>query len=206
MNRDSSSSASTSSSLGIARYAVCRSMNSRSGSWAAGSSSAKPERSSRTSSPPFDHTNGAILISDGSTPSPYCPRSRSVSFTAVSTNCFHVQLAAREREAGLPEERLVVVDDEARDVLGQAAELALEAERVERLRVEVVLLEGIRLGQSLLDRLELALGGELAVEAVIEEEEVRRPAARDRGREPGEQVVAVAGLDELDVDVGLLGS
>lgn len=91
MNRDSSSSASTSSSPGIARYALWRSMNSRSGSCAAGSSSAKPERSDRTRSPPFDQTNGAILISEGSTPRPYWPRSRSVSFTAVSTNCFQVQ-------------------------------------------------------------------------------------------------------------------
>jgi hypothetical protein len=94
-------------------------------------------------------------------------------------------VTARRRQARLPEERLVVVDDETRDVLGQAVEFSVEAEGVERLGVEVVLLERVRPGQPLLDRLELAFRGELAVEAVVQEKEVRGPAARDRRGEAG---------------------
>ena len=55
-----------------------------------------------------------------------------------------------------------------------------------------------------LERLEHATSGELAVEPVVHQEQVWRRPAGDRGRETCDQVVAVARLDELDVDVRVL--
>ena len=78
------------------------------------------------------------------------------------------------------EQVAVVVDDEARDVLWQADELAVEPEGVERLGVEVVLLERVGAFEARLDRLEHLANGELAEEAVVDQEEVGRLAACER--------------------------
>ena len=69
--------------------------------------------------------------------------------------------------------------------------------------IEVVERERVRALDVGLERLEHVAGRELAVEAVVHQEEVGRRAARERGREPGDEVVAVARLDELHVDLGL---
>ena len=102
------------------------------------------------------------------------------------------------------EEVTVVVDDEARDVLGQARDRAVPAEGVNGLLEEVVERERVRVLDVGLERLEHVARRELAVEAVVHEEEVGRRAAGERGREAGDQILAVARLDELDVDVRLL--
>ncbi len=70
--------------------------------------------------------------------------------------------------------------------------------------IEVVELELVRVLDVGLERLEHVARRELAVEAVVHEEEVGRRPAGERGRESGDQVVAVARLDELHVDVRLL--
>jgi len=102
------------------------------------------------------------------------------------------------RTARLVEEVLVVVDDEARDVLGHADLLAVHLERLHRLGIELVGAEHVRRIEVRLHGLQDALDGELPVEAVVHQEQVRWGAARERGRQPGDQVVAIAGLDELD--------
>ena len=81
--------------------------------------------------------------------------------------------------------------------------MAVPAERVDGLRVEVVERELVRVLDVLLERLEHAAGGELAVEAVVHQEQVWRRAAGERRREARDQIVTVARLDELDVDVRL---
>ena len=68
--RVSSSSDSTSSSPGITPYWRRSSRNRPSASRAGAESSANPLSSSCTTSPPFDHTNGATRMIDGSTPRP----------------------------------------------------------------------------------------------------------------------------------------
>ncbi len=71
--RDSSSSASTSTSLGVTPYCVRRAKNSASAAFAAGQSSVNlvGRSSSSTSCSPIDHTNGAMRMIVGSTPTPY---------------------------------------------------------------------------------------------------------------------------------------
>ena len=74
-------------------------------------------------------------------PSPLVSR---VSLIAFCTMSSQVQPGFGLGHLGLLEQVAVVVDDEARDVLRQADQLAVEAERLQGLRVEVVLLEGVR--------------------------------------------------------------
>ena len=110
----------------------------------------------------------------------------------------------REGNAGLLEHVLVVVDDEARDVLREAGQRVVEPERAHRLLVEVLLLEDVRVVHSILDRLQDVAGRELCVEAVVEQEQIGRSPGREGGGQPRDQVVAVARLDHLHVDVRIL--
>jgi hypothetical protein len=98
-----------------------------------------------------------------------------------------------------PEQIAVVVHDEARNVLWQTRDSTAPAERVHRLGIEVLERERVRPPSSLLERLEHVLGRELAVEAVIDQEDVGRVPGRERGRKPREQILPVARLDELHV-------
>jgi hypothetical protein len=77
------------------------------------------------------------------------------------------------------------------------------AESVECLRVEVALLERLRVVHIGAQRLEHVASGVLAVEAVVHEEQVGRRAAGQRAGEASDKIVSIARLHQLDVDLRL---
>jgi hypothetical protein len=105
------------------------------------------------------------------------------------------------RDAEAIEQLGVPVDDQARDVLRQAQQAAVEPEGVERLRVERVLVQ--RRPQALAERLEHVARGELTEATVIDEEQVGRFAARECRRQLGDMIPLRGHCDQLDPDAGL---
>jgi hypothetical protein len=93
-------------------------------------------------------------------------------------------------------ERLdVVVDDERGDVLRDALEPPVHRERVDGLRIEVRGLD--------LRRVDDPAPRVAAEVAVVDEEDVRRIAARERRQELGQVRLAIGDLDELHLAPGL---
>ena len=110
----------------------------------------------------------------------------------------------RVREARRVEEVLVVVDDQARDVLRDAHELATELEGVHRGRSEVGRLHDRARREPRAERLEDAPVRERCEATVVEEDHVGRRARREVSGQSLEVVVLARDVLELDVDLRVL--
>ena len=99
---------------------------------------------------------------------------------------------------GLLERVGVVVDDERRDVLRDALQLAVDGERRRPAAGRT------SLGVERRRRLDHAAPRVAAEVAVVDEEDVGRVAAGERGQQLGEVRLAVGDLDELHLAAGLV--